>query len=69
MVYLHENREEFTNAVNLASEYFHILPITLKQLLRATEHAKTSSLSVYWKLPVAMKQMLNMMHRRKARIL
>lgn len=27
MVYLHENREEFTNAVNLASEYFHILPI------------------------------------------
>ena len=27
MVYLHENREKFTNAVNLASEYFHILPI------------------------------------------
>lgn len=27
MAYLHENREEFTNAVNLASEYFHILPI------------------------------------------
>lgn len=22
MAYLHENREEFTNAVNLASEYF-----------------------------------------------
>ena len=27
MAYLHENREEFINAVNLASEYFHILPI------------------------------------------
>ena len=27
MAYLHENREEFTNAVNLASEYFHVLPI------------------------------------------
>ena len=27
MAYLHENREEFTNAINLASEYFHILPI------------------------------------------
>ncbi|WP_455720850.1 nucleotidyl transferase AbiEii/AbiGii toxin family protein [Agathobacter sp.] len=27
MAYLHENREEFMNAVNLASEYFHILPI------------------------------------------
>lgn len=27
MAYLYENREEFTNAVNLASEYFHILPI------------------------------------------
>lgn len=27
MAYLHENREEFTNAVNLASEHFHILPI------------------------------------------
>ena len=27
MAYLHENKEEFINAVNLASEYFHILPI------------------------------------------
>ena len=27
MAYLHENREEFINAVHLASEYFHILPI------------------------------------------
>ncbi len=27
MAYLHENKEEFTNAVDLASEYFHILPI------------------------------------------
>lgn len=27
MAYLHENREEFKTAVNLASEYFHILPI------------------------------------------
>ena len=27
MAYLYENREEFKTAVNLASEYFHILPI------------------------------------------
>lgn len=26
MAYLHENREEFTNAANLASEYFHVMP-------------------------------------------
>lgn len=26
MAYLHEDKEEFINAVNLASEYFHILP-------------------------------------------
>ena len=31
MAYLHENREEFTNAVNLASEYFHILPIIVEK--------------------------------------
>lgn len=31
MVYLHENKEEFTNAVNLASEYFHILPIIVEK--------------------------------------
>ncbi len=31
MAYLHENREEFTNAVNLASEYFHILPIVAEK--------------------------------------
>lgn len=27
MAFLHENREEFRNAVNLASERFHILPV------------------------------------------
>ena len=27
MAYLHENKEEFKNAVNLASDYFHIQPI------------------------------------------
>ena len=26
MAYLHKNKEEFLNAVNLASEQFHILP-------------------------------------------
>lgn len=31
MAYLHENKEEFTNAVNLASEYFHILPIIVEK--------------------------------------
>lgn len=31
MAYLHENQEEFTNAVNLASEYFHILPIVAEK--------------------------------------
>ncbi len=41
----------------------------LKRLLKATEHVKTSSLSVCWKSPVAMKLMLNMMPRRKARSL
>lgn len=45
------------------------VPENIKRLLKATEHVKTSSLSAYWKLPVAMKQMLNMMHRRKAKSL
>ena len=40
-----------------------------KRLLKATERVKTSSLSVCWKSPVAMKLMLNMMHRRKAKSL
>lgn len=31
MAYLHENREEFTNAVNLASEYFHVMPIVVEK--------------------------------------
>lgn len=31
MVYLHENKEEFRNAVNLASEYFHILPVVAEK--------------------------------------
>ncbi len=32
MAYLHENREEFINAVNLASEYFHILLVSWKRI-------------------------------------
>lgn len=31
MAYLHEQKEEFINAVNLASEYFHILPIIVEK--------------------------------------
>lgn len=31
MAYLHENREEFFDAVNLASEYYHILPIVVEK--------------------------------------
>lgn len=31
MAYLHENRKEFTNAVNLASEYFHVMPIVVEK--------------------------------------
>ena len=31
MVYLHENREEFENAVNLASKLFHILPVIVEK--------------------------------------
>lgn len=31
MAYLHEDKEEFTNAVNLASEYFHIMPIIVEK--------------------------------------
>lgn len=31
MAYLHENREEFTNAINLASERFHILPVVAEK--------------------------------------
>lgn len=31
MAYLHENREEFQNAVNLASEKFHILPVVAEK--------------------------------------
>ena len=30
MVYLHENREEFMNAINLSSEYFWVLPIIVE---------------------------------------
>lgn len=30
MVYLHENREEFMNAINLLSEYFRVLPIIVE---------------------------------------
>lgn len=31
MAYLHEDREEFTNAINLASEYFRVLPIVAEK--------------------------------------
>lgn len=31
MVYLHENREEFMNAINLSSEYFRVLPIIVEK--------------------------------------
>lgn len=31
MAYLHENREEFENAVNLASKLFHILPVIVEK--------------------------------------
>lgn len=31
MVYLHENREEFMNAINLLSEYFRVLPIIVEK--------------------------------------
>ncbi len=31
MAYLHENKEEFANAVNLASEYFRVLPIIVEK--------------------------------------
>lgn len=46
MAYLHENREEFKNAVNLASEYFHILPIVVEKdyyvtiILRELSHCQ-----------------------------
>ncbi len=30
MVYLHENREEFMNAINLLSEYFRVPPIIVE---------------------------------------
>lgn len=30
MVYLHENREEFMNAINLLSEYFRVLSIIVE---------------------------------------
>ena len=31
MAYLHEDKEEFINAVNLSSEYFHILPVIVEK--------------------------------------
>ena len=31
MAYLHENKEEFANAVNLASEYVRVLPIIVEK--------------------------------------
>ncbi|WP_248626048.1 hypothetical protein [Enterococcus cecorum] len=30
MLYLHENREEFMNVINLLSEYFRVLPIIVE---------------------------------------
>ena len=31
MEYLHKHKEEFINAVNLASEYFHIFPVIVEK--------------------------------------
>lgn len=31
MEYLHKHKEEFINAVNLTSEYFHILPVIVEK--------------------------------------
>ena len=31
MEYLHKHKEDFINAVNLASEYFHILPLIVEK--------------------------------------
>ena len=31
MAYLHENKEEFANAVNLASEIYHVLPVVVEK--------------------------------------
>ena len=31
MEYLHKHKEDFINAVNLASEYFHILPVIVEK--------------------------------------
>ena len=42
MEYLHKHKEEFINAVNLASEYFHILPVIVeKRLLRDYDFTRT----------------------------
>ena len=32
MEYLHKHKEEFINAVNLASEYFHIFQLSWKKI-------------------------------------
>lgn len=53
----------------LLANYADVPETSSKRLLKATERVKTSSLSVCWKLPVVMKQMLNIMHRRKAKSL
>jgi predicted nucleotidyltransferase component of viral defense system len=31
MAFLHENKEEFITAINLASEYFHVLPVVVEK--------------------------------------
>ena len=32
MEYLHKHKEDFINAVNLASEYFRVLPIIVEKI-------------------------------------
>lgn len=53
----------------LLANYADVPENIIEAIVKATERVKTSSLSVCWKLPVVMKQMLNMMHRRKAKSL
>ena len=53
----------------LLANYADVPENIIEAIVEATERVKTSSLSVCWKLPVVMKQMLNMMHRRKAKSL
>lgn len=54
MEYLHKHKEEFINAVNLASEYFHILPVIVEKdyyvtmILRELTERQNSKLLSMW---------------------